>query len=112
KAGKLAMHLAPRADPLHDLLANVTAFVEVERLGLAGLLGQITVPDVLAVLWNSLNHAPPFQGLRSYHRPNLPDAYSRCRLVSAHRHPQFVPARLVHRPADQQLVCGEFADFE
>src|SRR5262249_18986024 len=66
KAGKLAMHLATRADTLHDLLANVTAFVEVERLGLAGLLREVAVADVLAVLGNALYYTPPFQGLRSH----------------------------------------------
>src|SRR5262249_7765872 len=56
KAGKLAMHLAARADALHNLLANVTALGEVKRLRLPGLLGQIAVADVLAVLGNAVGH--------------------------------------------------------
>src|SRR5262249_44463545 len=98
EAGKLTMHLAARTYALDDLLADVAAFIEVERLHLFRLLRQVFVTDVLTILWDSVRHAPPLQGLSSHH------ARSRLGLKRKHalpirRRPNFVPARLVLRAA-------------
>jgi hypothetical protein len=44
-----AVNLAARTDTLDDLLAEVAAFVEVQRVGLVGLLGKVFLDDVAAV---------------------------------------------------------------
>src|SRR5207302_5404838 len=66
KSHTLAMHLSARAYALHNLLANVTALVEVERICLPRLLGQVAVADVLAIIWNAVQHAPHLQRLGAH----------------------------------------------
>src|SRR5580704_4290700 len=58
------MHVAARTNPLHDLLAEVTALGEVERAVLSGLLGQVAVTNVYAVKRCSLQYPQPFEALR------------------------------------------------
>jgi len=45
------MDLRAAADTLDDLLPQVTAFAEVDRLQLVGFLDQIPLGDFLAVTW-------------------------------------------------------------
>ncbi len=46
EADKHAMHVAARANALHDLLPDVAAFGEVQRVLLAGLLRQIAFSQI------------------------------------------------------------------
>src|SRR6185312_2371702 len=46
EAGELAMDLASRANTFHDLLADITALVEIECLLLLGLMRQIAVANI------------------------------------------------------------------
>src|ERR1700685_228468 len=52
KPDKLAMHVAPGANSFYDLLPDVAPLAEMERPLLLGLLGQITLTDVLPVTRN------------------------------------------------------------
>ena len=54
------MHSAAGANALDDLLAEVAALGEVQRAGLAGLLGQIAFAEVDAVTRRSFEHAHGF----------------------------------------------------
>ena len=56
------MHVAARADALHDLLAEVAAFGEVQGAGLAGFLREVALVEVNAVARRGFEHA---QGLCS-----------------------------------------------
>src|SRR5262249_26053600 len=97
--GKLAMHLATRADAFHDLLADVTPFIEIESLGLSRLLGEIAIAYVLAVLRNAVEDPPPLQGLNAdvLRVWEAPGEHAILAFVLWHGHPYFVPARLVLR---------------
>src|SRR5216683_5100936 len=53
KAGELAMHVAAGPNAVNNFLSDVTAFSEVERVGLFGFLRQIALANVLAVTWNA-----------------------------------------------------------
>src|SRR5262245_24473077 len=94
--GKLAMHLAARADAFHVLLADVTALGEIESLGLSLLLWEIAIPYVLAILRNAVEYPPPLQSLN----PDVLRAWeasgehATLAFVFGHGHPYFVPARL------------------
>src|SRR5215813_12901465 len=98
KARKLAMHLPSRADALHDLLPDVTAFVEVQGLHLRRLLWQIAVANVLSVVRNASQDPPPLQSLCSYQtgagalNPFLQPG------DAGLARPKLIPARLVFRP--------------
>src|SRR5216683_8262269 len=47
------MHVAARTNALHNFLSDVTAFREVERVGLFGFLRQVALANVLTVTWNA-----------------------------------------------------------
>src|SRR5260370_7968603 len=87
------MYLAARTNPFNNLLANVASFVEIQSLGLSGLLGQIAIPYVLAILRNAVENAPPLKGLRSDH---LPTDHTTAALF--HVKPTLVPTRFVWWP--------------
>src|SRR5262249_17770234 len=63
KAGELAVHLAARADALHNLLPHVAALGEVQRLVLLSLLRQVALADVLSVSRNAGSNAPNLERL-------------------------------------------------
>src|SRR6201987_4969691 len=54
------MHSTPGANALDDLLAEIAALGEVQRAGLAGLLGQIALAEVDAVTRRPFEHAHGF----------------------------------------------------
>src|SRR5262249_26866009 len=66
KSGELAMHLAARADTLHNFLPDVAAFGEIQRLILFRLLGQITLADVLTVSGTCVSDTTPLEFLDSH----------------------------------------------
>ena len=47
------MHVAARPNALNNFLSDVTAFNEVERVGLFGFLRQVALANVLAVTRNA-----------------------------------------------------------
>src|SRR5438105_3181567 len=55
------MHGAARANTLHDLLADVTALVEVQRTILRRLLRQLALADVNAVARPAFRDAMQFE---------------------------------------------------
>ena len=56
------MHIAARPDPLHDLLSQVTALVEVQRAHLRRLLRQVALHHIHSVGGNALGDAKCLQG--------------------------------------------------
>src|ERR1700732_4918926 len=63
EAGKLAMHIAPRADALDNFLSHVATLVEVEGAHLFGFLGKVALANVHAVQRNAGDNALHFQRL-------------------------------------------------
>jgi len=57
------MHVAAGADTLHDLLAEIAAFVEVKCASLSCLLGQISIADVGSVARSSFENSQSFESL-------------------------------------------------
>src|SRR5258708_16027700 len=105
------MHLATRADALYDLLSDVTAFVEVQGLHLLGLLGQVTVAYVLAVMWNPVYDAPQLQCFCSHRLCSSMDQLVPDALGRAARRPDFIPARFVLRTPDDHATSADFVNF-
>ena len=57
------MHLAARADALHNFLAQVAAFIEVQRARLRRFLRQVFLPDVHAKPWHTFQYAQQLEAL-------------------------------------------------
>src|ERR1022692_610163 len=66
KAGKLAMHVAARANALHYLLSNVASLVEIEGAHLLRFLGQVALANVHAIKWDASCDALDFQRLTAH----------------------------------------------
>ena len=60
------MHVAARANALHDLLPEIATLAEVQRTRLRGFLWQVALGDVDTVDRNSLRHAECVQRCRSH----------------------------------------------
>src|SRR5580700_463764 len=60
------MHIAARANALHNLLPHVATLVEVERSHLLGLLGQVALANVDAIDRNTCRDAMHLQRLAAY----------------------------------------------
>src|SRR5580698_4203549 len=61
----MAVNLAPGANALDDLLAQITALGEAERAVLAGFLGQIAALDVDSIGGNAFDDTQGFNRCRS-----------------------------------------------
>src|SRR5438552_2739535 len=57
------MHVAARPNALNNFLSDVTAFHEVERVGLFGFLRQVALANVVAVTWNAEGDSVELNGL-------------------------------------------------
>src|SRR5271165_1268430 len=59
------MNLPARTHPLHDLLSQVAAFLEMQRVGKIGFLGEKAFTDVLAIAGPALlnTHHPKRLGV-------------------------------------------------
>src|SRR5215472_1671295 len=113
---EFSMHLAARTYAFHDLLANVASLAEIQGLSLPGLLRQIAVTDILPVLGDAVQDAPPFQRLNADVLRAWKETAEHATLafVFGHGHPYFVPARLVLRATydhNGQAVDREFANL-
>ncbi len=57
------MHIAARANALHDLLADVAALAEIQRMLLPGFLRQVAIAKINAVTRYSPDDAIELEGL-------------------------------------------------
>ena len=63
EAGEHAMHVAARANPLHNLLPDVAALGEVQGVLLSRLLRQIAFPKINSEARYSSDDAIEFEGI-------------------------------------------------